>query len=118
MRRLVALDMAGDVRFVTAPCRAPDAGDAVLPLDQRLLPPAKARLLAALRPAAVVSADGIEMGHATPPTLAELRQLARGELGAVAAPKELIVETLPRTGLGRVRRHSAKGAGADGGVGR
>jgi hypothetical protein len=25
---------------------------------------------------------------------------------------------LPRTGLGRVRRHSAKGAGADGGVGR
>jgi hypothetical protein len=109
--------MAGDVSFVTALYRAPDAGDAVLPLDQRLLPPAKTRLLA-LRSAVVVSADGTEMGHTAPPTLAELRQLGRGELGAVAAPKELVVKTSPRTAPGRVRRHPAQGPVADGEVGR
>ena len=58
MRRLVALDMAADARFLTALRRALDAGDAVLPVDQRLPARAKARLLAALRPAVVVSGDG------------------------------------------------------------
>jgi O-succinylbenzoic acid--CoA ligase len=52
--------MAGDGGFVTALRRTLDDGDAVLPVDQRLPQPAKARLYATLRPAAVVTADGGE----------------------------------------------------------
>lgn len=62
MRRLVALDLPGDEAFVVALCRALDAGDAVFPVDQRLPAPAKARLFDALRPAAVVTAPGVETG--------------------------------------------------------
>ncbi len=58
MRRLVALDMAGGAPFVAAMRRALDAGDAILPVDQRLPAPAKARLLEALRPAAVLTEAG------------------------------------------------------------
>ena len=58
MRRLVALDLPGDEGFVTQLRRTLDDGDAVLPVDQRLPAPTKARLLAALRPAAVVTTGG------------------------------------------------------------
>src|SRR5665213_3839535 len=44
--------------FVTALRRAFDDGDAVLPLDHRLPPVAKARLLDALAPTVVVSSEG------------------------------------------------------------
>jgi O-succinylbenzoic acid--CoA ligase len=58
VRRLVALDMPGDEGFVTMLRRTLDDGDAVLPVDQRIPARTKARLLAAMRPAAVVTADG------------------------------------------------------------
>jgi O-succinylbenzoic acid--CoA ligase len=58
VRRLVALDMPGDEGFVTVLRRILDDGDAVLPVDQRIPARTKARLLAAMRPAAVVTADG------------------------------------------------------------
>jgi O-succinylbenzoic acid--CoA ligase len=68
VRRLVALDLAGGTSFVTALRRAFDAGDAVLPVDQRLPAPAKARLFEALRPTAVVTAglDESELADSCP----------------------------------------------------
>ena len=42
---------------------------------------------------------------ANPPTLADLRALVKESLPAFCAPKELIlVEELPRTTIGKVRR--------------
>ncbi|HXZ82886.1 MAG TPA: AMP-binding protein [Acidimicrobiales bacterium] len=78
MRRLVALDMAGDAGFVAAMRRVHDAGDAVLPVDQRLPAPAKIRVLEALRPAVVVGADGDET------KLAAARPIEEGDAYVVA----------------------------------
>ncbi len=58
MRQLVALDLPGGEAFVRALVSSWGAGDAVLPLDQRLPEPARARLIDALRPAARIDADG------------------------------------------------------------
>ena len=44
---------------------------------------------------------------ASAPTLAEIRDLVRSALPVAAAPKELrLVDSLPRTGLGKIRRSS------------
>ncbi len=58
MPSLVALALPGGPAFVDELRRAWDAGDAVLPIDPRLPPPAAERLLESLRPIAVVDADG------------------------------------------------------------
>ena len=58
MAELVALDLPAGPGFVDALRAAWDTGDAVLPVDPRLPRPAAERLLAALRPSAVVTADG------------------------------------------------------------
>lgn len=58
MASLVALDLPGGLAFVDALRRAWDAGDAVLPLDQRLSAPARANLLAAMAPGVVVDRGG------------------------------------------------------------
>ena len=58
MPDLVALDLPGGQAFVDALRRCWDAGDAVLPVDRRLPPPARAALLAAMAPAAVVDDTG------------------------------------------------------------
>jgi O-succinylbenzoic acid--CoA ligase len=58
MAELVALDLPAGPRFVDALRSAWDAGDAVLPIDPRLPGPAAERLVAALRPSAVVTGDG------------------------------------------------------------
>ncbi len=60
MRRLVALDIPPSEAFVDALRRCHDAGDAVLPLDDRLPERARRDLLAALAPAAVLDATGDE----------------------------------------------------------
>jgi O-succinylbenzoic acid--CoA ligase len=45
--------------------------------------------------------------HGTPPTLHEVRQHCRGRLASFKAPRELIVvEEIPRTTSGKVRRHA------------
>ncbi|MGH9128970.1 MAG: class I adenylate-forming enzyme family protein [Acidimicrobiales bacterium] len=52
----------------------------------------------------VVPAGGV---RATPPTLDELRAMVKDRLGAWAAPRELVlVESLPRTAIGKVRRRA------------
>jgi o-succinylbenzoate---CoA ligase len=56
--RLVAVDLAPGAHFVEHLQRIWDAGDAVLPIDQRLPSPAKLQLLEAMCPAAIVTAQG------------------------------------------------------------
>jgi o-succinylbenzoate---CoA ligase len=61
MGELVALDLPAGPGFVDALRRAWDAGDAVLPLDPRLPGAAAGRLLDTLRPARIVTPDGIRV---------------------------------------------------------
>ena len=58
MAHLVALDLPGGPRFVDELRRAWDAGDAVLPVDRRLPAPARAALLAAMAPTAIIDESG------------------------------------------------------------
>jgi O-succinylbenzoic acid--CoA ligase len=58
MNELVALDLPGGPSFVAALQRVWDRGDAVFPLDARLPPPARARVLAAMAPARLVDGAG------------------------------------------------------------
>lgn len=58
MRELVAVDLAPGDAFVDALRRCWDDGDAVLPVDQRLAPAAKAVLFETLRPGLVVTGAG------------------------------------------------------------
>ena len=58
MTRLVALDLPGGPGFVDELRRAWDDGDAVLPVDGRLPPPAREAVLDALAPACVVDGSG------------------------------------------------------------
>ncbi len=58
MPELVALDLPGGPGFVDALRAAWEAGDAVLPIDPRLPGPAAERMLAALRPSAVMDRSG------------------------------------------------------------
>jgi O-succinylbenzoic acid--CoA ligase len=55
---LVAIDLPGGPAFVETLRRVWDGGDAALPVDQRLVRAARAELLDALAPAAVVDATG------------------------------------------------------------
>lgn len=55
MRELVCLDMPLSGSFVDRIRRAWDEGDAVFPLDQRLPPPARAAVLAAVRPTVIAT---------------------------------------------------------------
>ncbi|MHB1783639.1 MAG: class I adenylate-forming enzyme family protein [Acidimicrobiales bacterium] len=58
MPRLVALDLPGGPAFLDALRRVLDAGDAALPLDQRLPAAGRERLVAALGPSAVLDECG------------------------------------------------------------
>jgi o-succinylbenzoate---CoA ligase len=70
VRRLTALPARGTEDFVARLRRAWDAGDAVLPVDPRLPPPARARVLAAARPDEPVE-DGDALVVATSGTTGE-----------------------------------------------
>jgi len=59
MGELIALDLPAGPGFVEALRRAWDGGDAVLPIDRRLPTAAIDRLLDVLRPARIVSTDGV-----------------------------------------------------------
>ncbi|MGD9754618.1 MAG: class I adenylate-forming enzyme family protein [Acidimicrobiia bacterium] len=66
MRELVAVDLPGGPAFVDALRRAWDDGDAVLPLDRRLPPAAKRRLVASLAPSVVIDETGSQRIGADP----------------------------------------------------
>ncbi len=58
MSSLVAVDLPGGLPFVDALQRAWDAGNAVLPIDQRLPQSAKERLIQAMAPDLIIDAQG------------------------------------------------------------
>ncbi len=58
MPRLIAIDLPGGEAFIAAVRRAWTAGDAVLPIDQRLPVAARLALLDSMAPAAIVDVDG------------------------------------------------------------
>lgn len=100
MRRLVALDLPGGPAFVHALQRAWDSGDAVLPVDQRFPPAAKAALMAAMGASTVVEPGGTS-------ELAEGRPVDDGDA--------LVVATSGSTGTpkGVVLTHEAVAASAE-----
>lgn len=63
MAHLVALDLPGGPQFVEALRREWEAGNAILPVDQRLPPPARSALLETLEPSFIVDRAG---RHALP----------------------------------------------------
>jgi O-succinylbenzoic acid--CoA ligase len=98
--RLIALELEPGPAFVEELRRAFDGGDAVLPLDPRLAPPARRRLVEALRPSVVVLAGG------------ERTRLAGGQ--PVEEGDALVVATSGTTGepRGVVLTHEAVAASA------
>lgn len=56
----------------------------------------------------------VEPAGALAPTIEELRELVSAELGAVYAPRELVlVDALPRTAIGKVRREVLRAQGTN-----
>lgn len=90
MHRLVALDLPGGPGFVDALRRAWDAGDAVLPVDQRLPDAAKAALVARLGAAAVVDAAGETLLHGGVP-IEEGDALVVATSGSTGEPKGVVL---------------------------
>ncbi len=101
MRRLVAIDLPGDDRFVRAVERAWDEGDAVLPIDRRLPDAARVDLLDLARPHQVVSGLGGERDdawgepeaaalHARAPLLDDGDALVVASSGTTGRPKLLV----------------------------
>ncbi|MGE3619412.1 MAG: class I adenylate-forming enzyme family protein [Acidimicrobiia bacterium] len=90
MRELVALDVTGPA-FVDALRRAWDRGDAVAPLDPRLPPPARAAVLEALAPTAVLDAGGERTALAGGRPVEDGDALVVATSGTTGVPKAVVL---------------------------
>jgi O-succinylbenzoic acid--CoA ligase len=103
--RLLSVQGRADDMIVTGGEKVwPDTVEAVLARDHRV-----AEVAVVGRPDAEwgqrVVAVVVPSDPADPPTLEGLRDLVRTELPRAAAPKQLeLADSLPRTGLGKIRR--------------
>ncbi len=109
MPELVALDLAPGTEFVDAMRAAWEAGHAVLPLDQRLPPPAVTALLDALRPSRVVSPSGTVVRREGLPT-EEGDALVVATSGSTGDPKGVV---LTHASLAASSRASSERLGVD-----
>lgn len=90
MAQLVAIDLPGGPAFVSALQRIWDAGDAALPLDQRLAAPAQEALVRALAPAGVIGPAGfVDLDGGRPVSSGDALVVATS--GTTSGPKGVVL---------------------------